>query len=277
MIVVVAHPFQDGRAEATHAHAVLDGYDAVESATYLVEQFLVERFQESHVVVGHAQSLRLFLHFGYGLGSIVSDRSEGEHSHVSAFLQFSARSGHDFLHGVSPVGEHTVASGVAYHVATVVGQLGRVHQIAQLVLVHRRCDGEVGHRPQRRQVEGPVVCGSVLAHESSPVKTQHHGQTEQRHVVYDVVVGSLCERAVYVAERHESVLCHSCREGDGVSFGYAHVEHSVGHLLHHDAHGASGGHGGRYTHDVVVLPCQFEQGVSEDVLIFGRLVVGVAH
>jgi hypothetical protein len=73
MIVVVAHPFYDGRAEAAHAHAVLDGYDAVESASYLVEQFLVERFQESHVVVGHAQSLRLFLHFGYGLGSIVSD------------------------------------------------------------------------------------------------------------------------------------------------------------------------------------------------------------
>ena len=143
------------------------------------------------------------------------------------------------------------------------------------MLVHGRGDGEVGDGAQRCHVEQSVVCGTVLAHQSCPVETEHHGQVEYRHVVDDIVVGPLGERTVDVAEGDEPILRHTCGEGDGVSLGDAHVEGAVGHCLHHDVHGATGRHGGCHAHNLGVLSCKLQEGLSEDILEFGRLVGGV--
>ena len=143
------------------------------------------------------------------------------------------------------------------------------------MLVHRRGDGEMRYRAQSRHVEGSVVGRSVFAHQSGTVQTEHHRQVQDCHVVNHVVVGTLCERAIDVAERDEPVLRHASREGDGVALGDTHVEGSIGHRLHHDVHRASRRHGWSNAHDLRILLGKLQQGVAENVLELRRLVAGV--
>ena len=111
-----------------------------------------------------------------------------------------------------------------------------------------------------------MVCGAVFANQTGAVQTQHHGEVEQGGIVYDVVVSPLCERAVNVAEGLQAVFRHAAREGHGVAFGNAHIEHAVRHGLHHDVHGTACGHGWRHAHNARVALCQLEQRLSEHVL-----------
>ena len=110
------------------------------------------------------------------------------------------------------------------------------------------------------------MCGTVFSHQSCPVETDHHGQVQYRHVVYDIVVCPLCESTVYIAERLQPVLCHSSGECHGVTLGDSHVEGSLRHLLHHDVQRASRRHRRRHSHDALVLSGEFEKRVSEHVL-----------
>ena len=93
--------------------------------------------------------------------------------------------------------------------------------------------------------------------------------------MYDVVEGALRETRIDIAEGHQSGACHSAREGHCVSFGDAHVEGAVGHLLHHAGQSAACGHGWRDSHYAAVLPCQLHQRLAEYVLVFGRQSAGV--
>ena len=52
LIAVIVHPFQYGRAQTTLPDTVLYGDDTLELPSHLVEDLLVEWFQEAHVVVG---------------------------------------------------------------------------------------------------------------------------------------------------------------------------------------------------------------------------------
>ena len=122
-----------------------------------------------------------------------------------------------------------------------------------------------------------MVGGAVLAHQSCPVEAEHHVVAGQRHVVNDVVVGSLCERAVDVAERYQAILSHACRESHGMSLGYSHIERAVGHGLHHDVHRASRRHSRSHAHNLRVLLCQLQQRMSENVLVFRWPAVGTVH
>ena len=84
----------------------------------------------------------------------------------------------------------------------------------------------------------------------------------------DVVVGALCKRTVDVAERNHALLCHTSREGRGVSFSDADIEGALRHLLLHDVHGATREHGRRDADDARILFRQFHQGVSKHILKF---------
>ena len=274
VMAVVAHPFEHRRAEPSSPDAVLNGYDAAEVSRNVIEQPCVERLDEAHVVVSHRRRAALRLQTVYRLGGVVSYRTVAEYGKVGA-LAYEPSGAHLYLlEGALPVGEQSSAARIAYDERPLSGQLRGVHQPLQLALVHGRCYGEVGYGSQRGNVERPVVCWSVLAHESGAVETEHYGQVEYGGVVYDVVVGSLRERAVYVAERYESVLSHSAREGHGVPLGYAHVERPVRHRLHHDVHGASCGHGGRHPHYARIVLGKAQERLPEHVLIARRAPCG---
>ena len=210
LLVVVAHPLEHSRTESARALRILDGDDALELRCDVLQERLVERFAEAHVVVGYAECAALsgklvdsFLH-------IVADRSVAEHRHIVAFAYAAALADGYLLKLTMPVvATHTPAARVAYHYRTLVGQLSGVHHAAQFALVHRRAEREVGHGAQCGDVEHAVVRSAVLANQSGAVEAQYERQIEYSRVVHYVVVGALREGAVYIAERHQSVFSHS--------------------------------------------------------------------
>ena len=92
----------------------------------------------------------------------------------------------------------------------------------------------------------------------------------------DVVVGTLREGTVNVAEGHQPVLCHSSRESHCVSLCNTHVKGTVWHCFHEFVHGASRRHCGRHAHYLGVQPCQFHESFAENVLIFRRQIFFIA-
>ena len=102
-------------------------------------------------------------------------------------------------------------------------------------------------------------------------------KVEQSDIMDDVVESSLGESTVDVTERNQPVFCHTARERDGMSFGNADIEGAVGHLLHHDIHRATGRHGRCHTDDFRILLCQFQKGVSKDILILLGFVRVFVH
>ena len=173
-------------------------------------------------------------------------------------------------------GDNSSSTRIANDERSHVGLLSGEHQAPQLALVHRRTNGKVGDGPQESQVEGSVVRGTIGAHQSGSVEADDHVEAQDGHVVDDVVVGPLCKRGIDVAERQQPILCHTCRESDGVALGDAHVESAVGHGLHHDVHRAARRHGWRNTHDARIQPCQFEERLAKHTLELWRLSAGVA-
>ena len=132
-------------------------------------------------------------------------------------------------------------------------------------------------RAQGCQVEGAMMGRTIFSYQSGTVEAEHYRQVEECHVVDDIVVGTLCKRTVDVAERYQSILCHTTREGDCMSLGDTYIEGAVWHRLHHDVHRASGRHGWRHTYDLRVLLGKFQQGLSEDILKLRRLVAVVGN
>ena len=93
----------------------------------------------------------------------------------------------------------------------------------------------------------------------------------------DIVVCPLGKGAIDVAEWQQSFLGHSSGEGDGMSLGNADVEGALGHFLHHNVHRAARRHGRRDTDNPGVLPGQFEQRLSKDILETRRVVLVVVN
>ena len=274
LIAVVAHPFEHRRAEASVAHAVFHGHHPAEPPAHLVQQLLVERLHEAHVVVSHRrrvmQRVDGFLH-------LHANRPHREHGHPAAVAQLAPLAHGHFLQRAAPVAQRPAAARIANDHRALAGQLGRIHQLPELMLVHGRGNRQVGNRPERRQVEGTVVRGPVFAHQPGPVQTDHHRQPQHGHVVDDVVVSPLRKGTIYVAERLQPVLRHAAREGHRMPLGNAHVERPLRQGLHHDVHRAARRHGRRHAHYARVLLCQFEQRVSKHLLEFRRPSLLVAH
>ena len=87
----------------------------------------------------------------------------------------------------------------------------------------------------------------------------------------NLVVGTLHERGVDVAERHQSAGGHPRAERHGMLFGDAHVEGAVGHFLHHEFQATAGRHGRRDPHNATIGFGQFNDAVPKHVLELGWL------
>ena len=145
----------------------------------------------------------------------------------------------------------------------------RVQQVAQLQLVERGRDDQVGYRTECCHVEYAVVRCSVLSDQSGPVQAEYDFQLLEGDIVYDAVVCPLHEGRVDVAERQVSRGGQSCRECDGMLFGNAYVKCPFGNFLHHDTHTAAGGHRRCNGYNLPVGSGQFQKGFSEYVLVSG--------
>ena len=83
----------------------------------------------------------------------------------------------------------------------------------------------------------------------------------------DIVVSTLCKRTIDIAERNQTIFCHTCRECHSMTFGNTYVEGSVCHFCHHYVHRTSCRHGRCNANNLLVLLSHLEQGVSEYILI----------
>ena len=252
--------------------AVFHGHDGAVAAGHVAQHFLVQRLAEAHVVVAHVEAFG-----GQGVGGlhgVVADVADAEDGHAAlvALAHHAARADGHALQRRAPVGHHALAARVAdAERAGVFGQLGGVHQVAQLLLVHRGRHHHVGDAAHVGQVVAAVVGGAVGPGKAGAVEAEHHVQVLQRHVVHHLVVAALHKRGVDVAERHQPLRGQAGRERDGVLLGNAHVEGAVGHGGHHDVQRRARGHGRRHAHDLVVGLGQLHQRVAKHVLVLGRL------
>ena len=169
---------------------------------------------------------------------------------------------------------HSLATRITYHHRAHIGQLGRVHHSSELTFVHRRAQREVGNGTQSGNVEHAMMRRSVLAYKSGAVETEYNGEIKDGCIVYDIVISTLCEGTVYVAERHKSVLCHTRCKCSSVSFGNADIKHTVGHCMHHYVHRTSCRHSWSDAYDVGIGFGKFEKRSSEHFLILQWIWIG---
>ena len=59
--------------------------------------------------------------------------------------------------------------------------------------------------------------------------------------------------------------------------GNTYIEGTVWHRLHHDVHGTSCRHGWCHTYNLRIFLSQFKQRLTENILIFRRLVAGIGN
>ena len=74
------------RAQASVTHTVLHCYDMTEAAAHLIKYLCIYRTEETHIIVSHRDTLRLF----YCLNDIIAYMAYGKHRHIVSFTQAAA-------------------------------------------------------------------------------------------------------------------------------------------------------------------------------------------
>ena len=112
---------------------------------------------------------------------------------ISTVGELASTSYWQFLEGTAPVGHYSATTWITDNEWAFVGHLGCVHEAAQLVLIHWRRNREVRNGTQGSEVEGSVMGGPVLSHESGTVETEDNVQAAKRYIVNDIVECTLSE------------------------------------------------------------------------------------
>ena len=188
---MVAEPVGNGTPGPSADHSILDGNHLVEPGCHLSEYLLVEGLDEPHVVMSSLDSV------GTGpfdcFGSEIACRSECYYGQLLSVTQLTAASDFECFEGtVAPLRADAAAARIAYYKWTVV-DLCREHHIAQLSLIHRCSERDIGDISERCHVEGAVMRSAVFADQSGPVETENHMQVLDGDIVDDIVESPLCK------------------------------------------------------------------------------------
>src|SRR5690349_8449510 len=112
---------------------------------------------------------------------------------------------------------------------------------------------------------------AIGAGETRAIEAKVHREIQDAHIMYNLVIGSLHEGGINIAEGNKPLCGQTGGECYSVLFGNSHVESPVRHLPHHDVHGRSRRHGGCDTDYFVVAPGQFNQCMTKNILVLRRL------
>ena len=107
----------------------------------------------------------------------------------------------------------------------------------------------------------------VFSHKSCSVETQYHIQSLQGYIVDNLVIRSLREGRVDIAERLHAGCCQTCRESHGMLFLDSYIEKPFRHLFRQDIHSAARGHGRSHADHSAVISGKFQKDFPEDILI----------
>ena len=100
--------------------------------------------------------------------------------------------------------------------AGVVARDGRMKQIAQLLRIARRRQGQPGHGAQERQVEDPMMRRAIIPRDPSPVQHERDRQLVQADVHHHLVEGTLQEGRVDDHDRAQARHGKAGRKGHRV-------------------------------------------------------------
>ena len=143
--------------------------------------------------------------FGFCTGNCfscrIANRTDGDDCHVFSVFQFPPFAYLYFFKRRFPVHQHPSSSGVTNHKRSFIGQLCGVHQIAQLMFIIRGCHRQIRDGAHICQIECTMMGRTVLAHNSCPVKAKNDIQLLNGDIVDNIVVCTLHERRIDVAER----------------------------------------------------------------------------
>ena len=73
-----------------------------------------------------------------------------------------------------------------------------------------------------------MVRSAVVTDDTGAVDAKHHVQFLQRHIVNDVIVGTLHERGVDIAIGQHTCFGETGTKRDGMTFGDTDVEYAIG-------------------------------------------------
>ena len=134
------------------------------------------------------------------------------------------------------------------------------------MFIHRRYNRQVRYRTQISHVKNSVMSRPVFAYQSGTVETKDNRQVLDSYIVDDIIISPLHERRIDVAERLQTVFCHTSGEGDGVSFGNSYIESPFRHFRHQYVHRTATGHGRGNTYNFRIGFGQFHKRISENIL-----------
>ena len=118
-----------------------------------------------------------------------------------------------------------------------------------------------------------MMRSTILAHDASPIEAEHHMKVSYRHIMYDVVIGTLCKGTVDITERYHALFCQSPSEGGSMSLSNTHVKGPVRHCLHEFVHRAASRHSRRDAHYLVISLRQFHESLAKDILVLSPLIL----
>ena len=262
---MLGNPLGNSRSQATHDGAVLDGDDAVVTGSCFLQNLLIDRFQEDHVIVAHVDAL--FLQAVDHLDDLVADVTNAEHSHTFALVHAAAAADGQGLHFVMPLGDNAFAARIADGKGTKIVALGGEHQVAQVVLVDGRCYNHAGNAAQVGQVKQSVMGHAVLADNAATVDAEGHWQSLDGHIVDDGVIATLQEGAIDGAVGAHAVLGKASSKGHCMALADAHVKGASRHRFQHQRHRCAARHGGSDADNLIILLGQFDQCLAEHILV----------
>ena len=77
-----------------------------------------------------------------------------------------------------------------------------------------------------------MVGGAVVSHQTCPVDGKNHVQTQQRHILHQLVEGALQEGGVKGRHRDHPLFGKAARHGNGVLLRDAHIKGPLRKLFH---------------------------------------------
>ena len=116
-------------------------------------------------------------------------------------------------------------------------------QLPTFVFVRRAGNAHVGDAAQERDVVGTRMRGAIRPHQPSTVKGKHHREVLQRHIVNQLVIGTLQKSGIDRHHGFEPFACQACGKGDRMLLCNAYVVITSGEAFLKLDHAGAFAHG----------------------------------
>src|SRR3546814_20297898 len=119
-----------------------------------------------------------------------------------AIAEFTAFAYLDRLERPPPVGHNALPARVPYHKWAHTFLLCRIHQVAQLLLIHRGRYGKVGYTAHVGQIISPMMGRAVGTGYARAIEAKYHVQVLDSHIVYYLIISPLHKSRIDISEKH---------------------------------------------------------------------------